>query len=747
MTPSSKLWGVALCVPVFILSCHKEKGTGASASASGAASQAPSATSLAGSGQAADDEEAPSEAVADRLKALLLAEQQRDSSAVKAADLRHGSPLVRRAAARALARIADQTAFKQLIERLRDEDPEVVTWAAYGVGFSCEGQQFAAVRALVTRAASLSVTLDSVTPNAEGLEPFTALADGLARCGGVEAEATLNAWLRSPIKGLREQAALALTRLAARAHKLHGETVVSLLDLASEQNFPLALAPLGHFDPESASVAKRIREVADTLLEKVDPKSGQSVYIVRALTRSGPDAAPELHRVVTDAKQPLTARIEAARGLGKLDTAGQNALRDALAALAKDQTQVTASLGKPEFALIFELLSGLRPPLRSAQAALEALAELPLPEKKPERRRAILLRCSAAARVAGTRSLYPKLVECDPDDSYVKAKHVLEVLDRGELTRARYIRWHELTKHSDRRVREGALNLLASHPEAADQYRILTEALKAKEPGVVAVAAEILAAHPDRGSKAEEEGAQFAPEPEVVAALFSALEQKRDPSQVEITGVLLDALAAVSLKDTKQASKREKLVQGYCKSTNATLRSHAEKALRTAGNKRASCTEFSAPKSIAALELPRPDHKLVVNLELDTGKLGLELDPTLAPVSVARIQELVQKGFYNGLTMHRVVPAFVVQFGDPSSDSYGGAEGEPLRCETSPVPFGRLGIGLALSGRDTASSQLFVTLGQFPRLDGGYPLLGKATGDWDRVVEGDVIQKATIAGQ
>src|SRR5690606_660207 len=134
---------------------------------------------------------------------------------------------------------------------------------------------------------------------------------------------------------------------------------------------------------------------------------------------------------------------------------------------------------------------------------------LPTPEKKPERRRAILLRCSAAARVAGTRSLYPKLVDCDPDDSYVKAKYVLEVLDRGELTRARYIRWHELTKHPDRRVREAALNLLAAHPEAADQFQVLAEALRAKEPGVVAVAAEVLAAHPDRASKGGEEGNTF----------------------------------------------------------------------------------------------------------------------------------------------------------------------------------------------------------------------------------------------
>ncbi|MCA9628284.1 MAG: peptidylprolyl isomerase [Myxococcales bacterium] len=731
---STLLWLIPCAV-----GCRKDKDQATTGTPAGSASAPSSVTS-------AVQDEPISEAVRARLDALRLAEHRRDSSGVKASDLRHESPLVRRAAARALARIADIEAHKQLVERLRDEDPEVISWAAYGIGFSCEGQQFSAVRALVTRAASLSLELDAVTPGAEGLEPFSAIADALARCGGVEAEASLNAWLSSPVKGLKEQATLALTRVAARAHKLHGETVVSLLDIASKQNFALALAPLAHFDPENPSVAKRMREVASAVLEKVDPKTGEGVFVVRALARSGPEAAPELHRVVTDPKQPLGTRIEAARGLTKLDSAGQNALRDALAQIARDAQQITASLSKPEFSLILELVSGLKPPLRAAQAALEALAELPLPERKPERRRAVLLRCAAAARVAGTRSLYPKLVECDPDDSYVKARYVLEVLDRGQLTRARYIRWLELTKHSDRRIREGALNLLPAHPEAAEQYRILTEALKAKEPGVVAVAAEVLAAHPDRASRAEEEGA-FTPEPELISALLAALEQKRDPSQVEITSVLIDALAAVSLKDPKQVKAREKLIVGYCKADNVSLRTHAEKALRAIGDKRATCNEFLAPKTIPALELPQVSRRLVVELELDTAKLGLELDPRLAPVSVARIQELVTRGFYDGLTMHRVVPGFVVQFGDPHADSYGGAEGEPLRCETSPVPFGVLGIGLALSGRDTASSQLFVTLGRFPRLDGSYPFLGRATGDWDRVVEGDVIRKAKLTSE
>ncbi len=76
--------------------------------------------------------------------------------------------------------------------------------------------------------------------------------------------------------------------------------------------------------------------------------------------------------------------------------------------------------------------------------------------------------------------------------------------------------------------------------------------------------------------------------------------------------------------------------------------------------------------------------------------------------------------------MHRVVPGFVAQFGDPGGDGYGGDDQPPLRCETAPIAFGRGAVGIALSGRDTGASQLFVTLGRYPHLDGEYAWLGRS---------------------
>lgn len=54
-------------------------------------------------------------------------------------------------------------------------------------------------------------------------------------------------------------------------------------------------------------------------------------------------------------------------------------------------------------------------------------------------------------------------------------------------------------------------------------------------------------------------------------------------------------------------------------------------------------------------------------------------------------------------------------------------------------------MGVALAGRDTGSSQLFVTLGPYPHLDGDYPLIGHAEAGWDRVAQGDVIQKIVVS--
>jgi cyclophilin family peptidyl-prolyl cis-trans isomerase len=137
------------------------------------------------------------------------------------------------------------------------------------------------------------------------------------------------------------------------------------------------------------------------------------------------------------------------------------------------------------------------------------------------------------------------------------------------------------------------------------------------------------------------------------------------------------------------------------------------------------------------------DKDVRVTFTTDAGSLAIVFEPALAPLSVTRFVALAKAGFYDGIVVHRVVPGFVAQFGDPDGDGYGGA-GALLRCETSPVPFGPLDVGVALAGRDTGSSQLFVTLGAYPHLDGEYARVGRAEGDWWALAEGDAIRGVKV---
>jgi cyclophilin family peptidyl-prolyl cis-trans isomerase len=224
-------------------------------------------------------------------------------------------------------------------------------------------------------------------------------------------------------------------------------------------------------------------------------------------------------------------------------------------------------------------------------------------------------------------------------------------------------------------------------------------------------------------------------DPLVAAALKAALDRTWAEDLVETRVALVDAAVAVRLPSVRDAA-----LLG-CHDPNATIRDHAQKALRALGQTSPSCTAPDPAADVPAPAQAARDTK--VTLKTDAGDLVIVFEPALAPIAAARFVELARGGFYNGIVVHRVVPGFVAQFGDPEGDGYGGA-GRLLRCETSPMPFGRYDVGVALAGRDTGSSQLFVTLGRFPHLDGEYPRVGHAEGDWDALAEGDVIQDVKV---
>jgi peptidyl-prolyl cis-trans isomerase B (cyclophilin B) len=117
-----------------------------------------------------------------------------------------------------------------------------------------------------------------------------------------------------------------------------------------------------------------------------------------------------------------------------------------------------------------------------------------------------------------------------------------------------------------------------------------------------------------------------------------------------------------------------------------------------------------------------------VRMRTTKGTLIIRLYPEHAPKTVANFLKLVNKGFYNGLTFHRVIEDFVIQGGCPKGNGTGGP-GWTIKCETKGNPliheFGAL--SMAHSGKDTGGSQFFIVLGrqQTTHLDGKHTVFGE----------------------
>jgi cyclophilin family peptidyl-prolyl cis-trans isomerase len=662
----------------------------------------------------------PSSAAPPRLANLLSAEQRRDSKAVTDDDISHRDVRVRRAAARALARISDRRAREPLQRLLADEDPEVAAFAAYGLGYGCQDGEPELVRSLTSRAASLIAR-----PPALGdarLTPLPAIADALGRCGSADAERTLRAWLGLD-REVAEAAAIALGRIASRKSRLDDASLVALLDAAARPNgLDHALFAFTRLSGLGASVRSRLLGVAKQELESSGVKA---TLAVRALPAAGEEAAALLGEALSSSRTSSASRAEAVRSLARLGEPGQAALRTALAAVP-----ASPALKGADYAALSAILGAVSPPLENSAEVLARLAVLELPEDAVLRRHAIAVRCRASALLADKATASKNLVVCDPNPAGREGSlAMLGVLDRGKLEGARYRRYEKLVAAEDPVVRERALRLLGGHPEAPRSAELLAQALDRKTPGDTAAAAETLAKYPERGG---------APEKVLIEALTRSFEQSGDAQGIEARAALLDAAAALQLLGFKGRLESE------CKSPWPALRKHAENGLKILGERERSCNDFTPP-SDPPVELGQlVTERVTLELDSDVGPLRLILDPSFAPVAVTRFVELAKQGFYDGTSFHRVVPGFVVQFGDPTGTGYGGSPRPPLRCETSPQPFQKLSVGVALAGRDTGNSQLFVTLGRFPHLDGEYTLVGEAEGAWDSATEGDVIRKVRV---
>ena len=140
-------------------------------------------------------------------------------------------------------------------------------------------------------------------------------------------------------------------------------------------------------------------------------------------------------------------------------------------------------------------------------------------------------------------------------------------------------------------------------------------------------------------------------------------------------------------------------------------------------------------------EFKDPENTLV--MDIDHGRVVIELRPDLAPGHVARIKELAREGFYDGIVFHRVIEGFMAQSGDPTGTGAGGS-GKKLKAEFSDAPHVRGTASMARAQNpDSADSQFFICFGDARFLDRQYTVWGQVSEGMehvDKIKRGEPVQ-------
>jgi len=133
-------------------------------------------------------------------------------------------------------------------------------------------------------------------------------------------------------------------------------------------------------------------------------------------------------------------------------------------------------------------------------------------------------------------------------------------------------------------------------------------------------------------------------------------------------------------------------------------------------------------------------------IQTNKGNIEMTFYSEEAPLTALNFVRLAQKGYFDGLLIHRVVPNFVIQTGDPRGDGW-GSPGYAIRSEFSRLRYTRGMVGMASSGTDTEGSQFFITHSEQPHLDGRYTIFARVKSGMeivDTLQVGDRMEKVTV---
>ena len=434
-------------------------------------------------------------------------------------------------------------------------------------------------------------------------------------------------------------------------------------------------------------------------------------------------------------------RAFAARGLGALkDASSAPLLRSMLEPAAADPL-VTASivraLGQVGAAESVEALlailtnpradANVRLEALSALAALKSAAALPyvqalLTDEWPALR-------AAAVRAAGAidpDGFLVLLSGLEPDEHWSVRDAVADVLaaipDEPATDRLR-----AMLDDQDKRVLPSVIAGLTQRKAAGLDALLITQ-LTSADTGIRAAAATALGElRPARGA----------------AALRDAYRAAESDSSSDVRDAVLTALAAYGAPEAVDTLKTALTARDWA------LRLKAAALLKRL-DPSIEATEAIRPAPASTTydssDLVEPRVSPHAFLETAKGTIEIELSVLDAPQTTRNFITLARKGYFNGLQVHRVVPNFVIQTGDPRGDGSGGP-GYSIRDELNERPYVRGTVGMALSGPDTGGSQFFITHSPQPHLDAKYTVFGHVVSGMeivDRIQQLDVIQRVRI---
>jgi len=190
----------------------------------------------------------------------------------------------------------------------------------------------------------------------------------------------------------------------------------------------------------------------------------------------------------------------------------------------------------------------------------------------------------------------------------------------------------------------------------------------------------------------------------------------------------------------------------YQSDFDPTVADRAARSLRTWGSADAAPSPRQLqPVPVSLRDIARlRDARVTITMAAASGggSFELRLFPDEAPATVARFVSLARRGYYNGLTFHRVATNFVIQGGSPGANEYVGAE-RFMRDELGVRSHTRGTLGISTRGRDTGDAQIFVNLIDNFRLDHDYTVFAEVVRGLevvDDVLEGAVIARVEVVG-